>query len=100
MPALVTRTIGMTRAVRDHYDDELRREPTVRAIADELRRASHDLLLRAGALGGGHTRRNNEQEAPVLTAPLIVATPHPSHWVLLGSLLEDLRRIHEEIAAE
>lgn len=105
MPALVTRAIGMVRALHDHYDDELRREPTVRAIADELRRASHDLLLRADTAAGGAIRQDSEhqdaeQESPALTAPLVVATPHPSHWVLLGSLLEDLRRIHEEIAAE
>jgi uncharacterized membrane protein YgaE (UPF0421/DUF939 family) len=100
MPALVTRTIGMTRALHDHYDDDLRREPTVRAIADELRRASHDLLLRASTAAGGPVHHDVQQESPALTAPLVVATPHPSHWVLLGSLLEDLRRIHEEIAAD
>ena len=35
---------------------------------------------------------------PVLTAPLTVVTPDPRHWVLIGSLVEDLRRIHVEIA--
>jgi uncharacterized membrane protein YgaE (UPF0421/DUF939 family) len=105
MPALVTRTIGMVRALHDHYDDELRGEPTVRAIADELSRASHDLLLLAGAATGNARRHDgepeeNQQEPQALTAPLVVSTPHPSHWVLLGSLLEDLRRIHEEIAAD
>ena len=37
---------------------------------------------------------------PVLTAPLTVATPDPRHWVLIGSLVEDLRRIHVEIAGD
>jgi hypothetical protein len=77
----------------------------VRAIADELSRASHDLLLLAGAATGNASRHDgepeeNQQEPQALTAPLVVSTPHPSHWVLLGSLLEDLRRIHEEIAAD
>jgi hypothetical protein len=36
-------------------------------------------------------------ELPALTAPLVVTTPNAEHWILLGSLLEDLRRVREEI---
>jgi hypothetical protein len=36
----------------------------------------------------------------VLTAPLSVAAPNSRHWVLIGSLVEDLRRIHDEITGE
>ena len=100
MTPLVTRAIGMTRALHDHYDDELSTEPTVRAIADELTRASHDLRLLAVDATGGPGSAAARTESPALTAPLVIATPHPSHWILLGSLLEDLRRIHEEIAAD
>lgn len=98
---LINRTLGMTRAYHDHYDDSLAGEPTIRAIADELRRAAHDLRLL--------TRDPEEPMAepgadtagvPVLTAPLTVATPDPRHWVLIGSLVEDLRRIHVEIAGD
>ncbi|WP_308464838.1 FUSC family protein [Rathayibacter soli] len=104
MPALVTRALGMTRAVHDHYDDSLRSEPTVKAIADELSRAAHDLrLIAAHATEATAAAAQPAAGAPIepedleLTAPLIITTPHPQHWVLLGSLLEDLRRIHEEI---
>lgn len=100
MPALVTRTIGMTRALRDHYDDDLSSEPTVHAIAEELTRAAHDLRLLVASVAAQEPHASPREDPPVLTAPLVVATPHPSHWVLLGSLLEDLRRIHEEITAE
>jgi hypothetical protein len=30
----------------------------------------------------------------------VISTPDPRHWVLMGSLLEDLRRIHDEIAGD
>jgi hypothetical protein len=34
-------------------------------------------------------------ELPALTAPLVIAKPHPDHWILVGSLMEDLRRVRE-----
>ena len=43
---IVTQVIGMTRAFVDHYDESLVGEPTVRAIAEQLRRAAHDVRLR------------------------------------------------------
>ena len=98
---VITRALGMTRAFHDRYDDSILLEPTVLAIADELTRASHDLRLLArepdapssepGAVTAG---------VPVLTAPLSVAAPLSRHWVLVGSLVEDLRRIHDEITGE
>ena len=39
-------------------------------------------------------------EAPALTAPVRVLRPDPEHWVLIGSLLEDIRRVREEIIDE
>lgn len=99
LPPIVTRTLGMTRAVHDHYDDDLAGEPTVRAIADELTRAAHDLRLRAVSTVSLSDAVHPAVEPPALTAPLTVTLPHPEHWVLIGSLLEDLRRIHEEIEA-
>lgn len=93
---LVTRVLGMTRAVHDHYDETLRREPMVRAIGSELDRAAHDLRLLAAP------RRESDAEPltadlPALTAPLAIAVPHPEHWILIGALMEDLRRVREEI---
>jgi uncharacterized membrane protein YgaE (UPF0421/DUF939 family) len=93
---IVTRTLGMTRTFHDHYDETLHDEATVEAIATELHRASHDLrLLVADAPPTDHTPAT--AEIPALTAPLIIRKPHPEHWILIGSLMEDLRRIRNEI---
>jgi uncharacterized membrane protein YgaE (UPF0421/DUF939 family) len=98
---LVTRAIGMTRALRDHYDDSLHLEPTVQAFSLELERAAHDLRLLAR--DNDDTAAQHRQPAAeelALTAPLRIATPHPQHWILIGSLMEDLRRVREEIVGE
>jgi uncharacterized membrane protein YgaE (UPF0421/DUF939 family) len=96
---LITRALGMTRAFHDHYDDSLAGEPTLVAISQELRRAAHDLRLLAHDPGEPASEPETKTAGiPMLTAPLTIATPDPRHWVLLGSLLEDLRRIHDEIA--
>lgn len=104
---LVTRSIGMARAVRDNYDPALVNDPVADAIAGQLRRAAHDttLLSRRLAAMGSSSRRSPIgipplDDAPVLTAPLVVTTPNPQNWVLIGALLEDLRRIREEITGE
>jgi hypothetical protein len=97
---LVTRAIGMTRAFRDHYDDSLHFEPTVQAFSLELERAVHDLRLLARDTESGSTSERAPDEELALTAPLRIATPHPQHWILIGSLMEDLRRVREEILGE
>ena len=101
LPTLVTRAIGMTRALHDHYDKSLQFEPSVQAFSRELSRAAHDLLVLTrseadpsdlpGALAA---------EELALTAPLRIVTPHPDHWILNGSLMEDLRRVREEIVGD
>ena len=91
----------MTRSLRDHYDHSLHLEPTVLAITVELSRAAHDLRLLASEVD--HPDREKVSlpvEPPALTAPLIIATPHPQHWILIGSLMEDLRRVREEIKGD
>ncbi|HWU46634.1 MAG TPA: FUSC family protein [Humibacter sp.] len=93
---LVNRAIFMTRSVRDHYDGTVADEPLVPAIADELRRAAHDLRRLTHTSG----RADEHPEPPALTAPLVVSTPQSRHWVLLGSLLEDLRRVHEQLTGD
>lgn len=103
LSTLVTRTIGMTRAVRDNYDPALVDDATVSRIALELDRAAHDVRLMAGTVGGARQAGVQSDPAPItaelpaLTAPLVIATPSPRNWVLVGSLLEDLRRVREEI---
>lgn len=94
---IVTQVIGMTRAVYDRYDAGLSDEPTVRAISEQLRRAAHDVRR--------VMRRTNPDPAeppteslPALTSPLAVGAPSSGQWILVGSLLEDLRRIHETLA--
>ena len=98
----VTQTIGMTRATYDRYEATLHREPTVHAIAEQLRRAAHDVRRTVDAVGtaapGSAGRTEPERAEPALTSPLHVATPSADHWILIGSLLEDLRRIHEELS--
>lgn len=109
---LITRVLGMTRALRDHYDDGLRTEPAVLAISSEVTRAAHDLRLlvrhkesgsteSGSAVSGGATEPSpTTAEVPALTAPLSVMLPQSTHWILIGSLMEDLRRVREEILGE
>ncbi|MET1016601.1 MAG: FUSC family protein [Leifsonia flava] len=98
---IVTRAIGMTRALHDRYDDSLHDEASIHSIAVELNRAAHDLRILARPPGEGGTDETvRTEEIPVLTAPLTIATPHPEHWLLIGSLMEDLRRIHDEIVGD
>jgi uncharacterized membrane protein YgaE (UPF0421/DUF939 family) len=98
---LITRSLGMTRAFHDHYDDSLADEPTIAAIADELERAAHDLRLLSRDPDAPATEPGTGTAGiPVLTAPLAIGTPNPRHWVLIGSLMEDLRRIHAEITGD
>lgn len=97
---LVMRALGMTRALRDHYDDSLHLEPTVQAFAIELERAAHDLRLLAVAPSTTAEEEETPIEPPALTTPLTIRTPHPQHWILIGALMEDLRRVREEITRE
>ena len=93
---IVTQVIGMTRAFFDHYDESLAGEPTVRAIAEQLRRAAHDVRLVVHLADVEPEPLTSP--VPALTSPLVVSPPKSGHWILIGSLLEDLRRIHEELA--
>jgi uncharacterized membrane protein YccC len=104
LTALVTQVLGMARAVHDHYDEELVVDPIVKSIAIELKRAAHDLRLLASD-PARMTSTDPESspittELPALTAPLVVAKPSQQNWILVGSLLEDLRRVREGIIGE
>lgn len=93
---IVTQIIGMARALYDHYDPALGRDPAAIGLARELRRAAHDLehLVRPSAGTAPST------EPPALTAPYVISAPPPDHWVLIGSLMEDLRRMRGRITGE
>jgi uncharacterized membrane protein YccC len=95
---IVTQVIGMTRAFADHYDESLHDEPTVRAIAEQLRRVAHDVRLAARVAEPEPEPLTSE--TPALTSALVIASPKSDHWILVGSLMEDLRRIREELGAE
>jgi uncharacterized membrane protein YgaE (UPF0421/DUF939 family) len=102
---IVTQVTGMTRTFCDRYDPTLDQEPTVAAIAEQLRRAAHDVRLavqRADLEPAPSPNQDADVDAdePALTRPLSVDTPKSGHWVLVGSLLVDLRRIHQTLRDE
>ncbi len=97
---IVTQVIGMTRAYFDHYDDALAEEPTVHAIAEQLRRAGHDVRLAVQVADVAPEPSSETSAIPALTAPLRVKPPASGHWILIGSLMEDLRRIRDELVGE
>jgi uncharacterized membrane protein YccC len=96
---IVTQVIGMTRAYFDHYDDALADEPTVHAIAEQLRRAGHDVRLAVQVADVAPEPAAETSAIPALTAPLQLRPPASGHWILIGSLMEDLRRIRDELVA-
>ncbi|WP_223587286.1 aromatic acid exporter family protein [Microbacterium sp. OVT16B] len=97
---IVTQTIGMTRAYFDHYDDTIGEEPAVAAIAEQLRRAGHDVRLAVQLAEVSPEPEALTSAIPALTAPLVITPPSSGHWILIGSLMEDLRRIHGELLGE
>lgn len=97
---VVIQTIGMTRTFYDSYDDSLRDEPALVDIAEQLERAAHDVRLLVHDLGAGAGAPPGEPDRPALTRELTLAAPKSGHWVLVGSLLVDLHRIHGTLTAE
>ncbi len=97
---IVTQTIGMTRAYFDHYDDAIGEEPAVHAIAEQLRRAGHDVRLAVQIADVAPEPDALTSAIPALTAPLRITPPSTDHWILIGSLMEDLRRIRGELLGE
>jgi uncharacterized membrane protein YccC len=104
---ITTQVIGMTRACYDRYDVSIANERSVRAIAEQVRRAAHDVRLvvarQVAPLPGADAARGGSPasvtaEPPALTRPLQLGAPTAEHWILVGSLLVDLHRIHEALA--
>ena len=93
---IITQIVGMSRAVTDLYAPDLVTDPAVIGMVQEIRRAAHDLQLLAHAPDADDV----PAEPPALTAPYTIVQPHPDHWVLIGSLMEDLRRVRGRITGE
>lgn len=93
---IVTQIIGMARAIYDLYEPDLVVDPSVIGMVEEMRRAAHDLEL----LVRPEAKDTASIELPTLTTPYTIPRPHPDHWVLIGSLMEDLRRVRGRITGE
>ena len=102
---LVLRVPGMIRALDDRYDETIHSEPTAAGLSSEVARAAHDLRLvmqqaephAAGDQAGEVAGDQAHDDVPTLTEPFTVLAPSANHWILIGSLLEDLRRVREVI---
>jgi uncharacterized membrane protein YccC len=96
---LSTRVVGVARGVRDHYDQSVIEEPGISDISMEFIRAGHDLRLRmrdAGLADDGVLAGHDVE--PALTTPIELPRPSSKNWVLVGFLMENLRRIRDEVA--
>ncbi len=93
---IVTQIGGMSRAVYDLYEPDLVTDRSVVGMVEEIRRAAHDLELLVKPVASD----DGAAEPPALTAPYTIPRPHPDHWVLIGSLMEDLRRVRGRITGE
>lgn len=94
---LVTRVTGMTRAIRDNTAPDLRSDPVVGSIATEVARIAADVRALSARVESSEVPTVEE---PALTAPLEVLRPNSQHWILIGALLEDIRRVREELLGE
>ncbi|RGE22567.1 FUSC family protein [Leucobacter sp. wl10] len=94
---IVTQIGGMSRAVYDLYEPDLITDPSVVGMVEEIRRAAHDLELFAREPSA---EQEGAAEPPALTTPYTIPRPHPEHWVLIGSLMEDLRRVRGRITGD
>lgn len=91
---IVNQVVGMARAISDNYVKDLVTEPSVIGMAEELRRVAHDLEL---LIPGTAATAGEQPDVPALTMPYTIAQAHPTHWVLIGSLMEDLRRLRGRV---
>lgn len=94
---IVTQIIGMSRAIYDLYQADLTTDPAVIGMVEEMRRAAHDLER---LVVGPGSANETPAEPAALTTPYTILRPHPDHWVLIGSLMEDLRRVRGRITGD
>lgn len=93
---IVNQIVGMTRALYDNYDEDLVEDRGIQGLTGEMRKAAHDLRL---LVNPEHVQRPDAKTKPIpaLTAPYTISQPNPKHWILIGSLLEDMRRLRNRI---
>ncbi len=89
---IVTQVIGMTRAFTDRYEPTVAADPAMREVAASVRRAAGDLRHVVG-----DAERAASDVSARSGAPRETTVPQTSHWVLVGSMLEDYRRVDEEL---
>ena len=96
-PTLHANELLELRHMCDFAVTALARHDRYAAIAEQLRRAAHDVRR---VVRRTHPDPANPptESMPALTSPLAVGAPSSGHWIVVGSLLEDLRRIHEALA--
>ena len=99
LAVVTTRTIGISRGVRDHYDESLVNDANIAEIAAELKSAGHDLriVVRDTGLEAINVPHPETHDLPVLTQPIRLSRPSTKNWVLEGFLVENLRLVNEEI---
>lgn len=115
---LVTRVTGMTRAIQDNTAPDLRADPVVGSIATEVARIAADVRALSARVAAKEVpvstaasprprwsvptspQHDEDVAEPALTAPLEVIRPNSRHWILIGALLEDIRRVREELLGE
>jgi uncharacterized membrane protein YgaE (UPF0421/DUF939 family) len=101
LSVIVTRVIGMTRAIRDTATPDLVADRTVGRITTEVTRIAADVRgLAARGERPTPTPSTAGHDEPTLTAPVEVLRPNADHWILIGALLEDIRRIREELLGD
>ncbi|MGY3128824.1 uncharacterized membrane protein YgaE (UPF0421/DUF939 family) [Agrococcus sp. UYP33] len=102
LTVLVNRVIGMSRTVADRFDASVADDPIVHRVGTESRRIAHGvrMLVDRHALEDGRTTTMPAVDGPALTTPIAVPQPHPTHWVLIGALLEDVRQARESLEAD
>jgi uncharacterized membrane protein YgaE (UPF0421/DUF939 family) len=102
LTVLVNRVIGMARTIADRFDASVAGDPVVRRVGAESRRIAHAVrtLVDGHALDDGRTTSMPVLDGPALTTPIARPLPHPTHWVLIGALLEDVRQARESLEGE
>ncbi|MCO8182351.1 FUSC family protein [Tropheryma whipplei] len=102
--------IGMLHVYMDSFTPELSKDSAVKEISRQLNKAAHDTQLFKRQWKPNRSNRFMQKvirnkvavdttpptsAIPILTTPLRVTKPDPIHWVAIGSMLADLKRIHD-----
>jgi uncharacterized membrane protein YgaE (UPF0421/DUF939 family) len=97
---MLTQVLGMTRTYEELYDAQVATDPEIGTIADNLDAAAEELRAHVSPATAGTDATHGTADAtrPLPVNPVAAARPGGEHWMLVGSLLVDLRRVHEALA--